>query len=303
MYNNKSMNTKLNQIKTFEYTDILGWSVSRYDKYQLCKRQYYYDYYAKYDREFPRAKITALKQMTSFALETGNIVHDIIKVLLERLLKSEQPVNEVRFLDYAARKTEEYVTAKKFAEVYYGEIEKVRHEDVFENVKISLNNFLQSTRFLWITQKAVDNKTSWVIEPPGFGETRINGMKAYCKVDFLFPVENNIFILDWKTGKQDEKKHKKQLIGYSTWASYHFDSRPENIFPLIAYLQPQYSEMKIVLNEYDIQEFIGCVESETKEMYSYCASVEKNIPKDKQEFVKTQKSFACKFCNYRELCK
>ena len=33
----------------FDYTPILGWSVTRYDKFLTCKRQYYYEYYGKYD--------------------------------------------------------------------------------------------------------------------------------------------------------------------------------------------------------------------------------------------------------------
>ena len=52
----EKMNEKLNDITRYEYSDILGWSVSRYDKFCLCRRQYYYDYYGKYDAEFPRFK-------------------------------------------------------------------------------------------------------------------------------------------------------------------------------------------------------------------------------------------------------
>ena len=81
-----------------------------------------------------------------------------------------------------------------------------------------------------------------MIEPPGYGQTEINGLKAYCKVDFLFPVEDMIYIMDWKTGKADTDKHTKQMIGYSAWASYHFEHAPEKIQPIIAYLKPDYSE-------------------------------------------------------------
>ena len=36
------MTKKLNDIERFEFSDILGWSVSRYDKFLVCKRQYFY---------------------------------------------------------------------------------------------------------------------------------------------------------------------------------------------------------------------------------------------------------------------
>lgn len=297
------MEGTLNRIKQFPYTDILGWSVSRYDKFMMCRRQYYYDYYGKYDREIPRSKIMALKQMTSAALETGNIVHDTVKVLLERLLKSEAPIDRGRFLDFALRKGHEYCAAKTFAEVYYKDREKIDEESILGGVTGCLNNFLGSERFAWVTEKALTNKKNWVIEPPGFGETRIGGMKAYCKVDFLFPVDGSLYILDWKTGKMDEKKHRKQLVGYATWAAFHFEADPATIVPLTVYLTPTYRELQIQVNEFDTQEFVGTVERETKEMYTCCAVIEKNLPKDKTEFPQTKNTAVCRFCNYRELCK
>src|SRR3989339_1785793 len=113
------MTAASNTLKKFEYTEILGWSVSRYDKFSTCARQYYYDYYAKHDLEFTRERISALKAMTSLALEVGNVVHDTLKVLLERLLKSSAPVDTARFLEYARTMADEYCRTKTFSEVYY----------------------------------------------------------------------------------------------------------------------------------------------------------------------------------------
>lgn len=296
------MENGLNHVRQFPFSDILGWSVSRYDKFQLCKRQYYYDYYGKFDREYPRSKIQSLKQMSSVPLETGNIVHDTLKTLLERLLVAEGPVDEARFLEYARRKTQEYCSARTFAEVYYGDRTRVDAEAVFGDVRTSLENFLASERYRWITAKALANKTGWVIEPPGYGETRIDGMKAYCKVDFLFPVEGLIHILDWKTGRQDERKHRKQLLGYALWASYHVARDPAVIRPAIAYLQPAYREMAITFNEFDLREFAARVRAETGEMHAYCQDAERNIPLGKERFSPTANRAVCPFCNYRELC-
>ena len=292
----------MKDITKFDFTTILGWSVSRYDMFQSCRRRYYYNYYAKYDSSLPRQRIEKLKQMTSIPLEAGSIVHNTIEVLLKRLLKSEDKIDRERFLDYARRKTTDYCNAKVFAEVYYNEISKIDFGEVFDKVRSCLDNFLGSDRFNWLTKKAVLNKENWLIEPGGYGETRINGMKAYCKVDFLFPMDDKLFILDWKTGKPHEEKHKKQSIGYSTWASFHFSKDPTNIVSIIAYLQPAYSEIEIVVNEFDIQEFSIRVAKETEEMYSFCTNVEENIPKDKEEFIKTNNQKFCNYCNFKEFC-
>ena len=189
-------------LKRFSYTPILGWSVSRFDKFKLCKRQYYYDYYSKFDREFPKVKIDSLKKMTSIAMESGSIVHDVIKVFLERLLVSEKPVNEDKFIEFAKKTVDDTLPKKVFTEVYYGQMPDVDSESIFETVKLCLLNFLNSERYRWIIKEAVSGKDGWVIEPPGYGETRINDFKAYCKVDFLFPVRDKLYILDWKTGKK-----------------------------------------------------------------------------------------------------
>jgi hypothetical protein len=297
------MGTGLMEIKKFEYTPVLGWSASRYDKFLSCKRRYYYDYYGKYDLENLRLTIDKLKRMTSIPLETGNIVHDVIKVFLERLLKSEKPIDKARFLDFTRQKTQKNCRLKTFAEVYYSEISEINADELFDSAKNSLSNFLNSERYSWITKKAISSKNEWLIEPSGYGETRINGMKGYCKVDFLFPVDDKIYITDWKTGKRYEEKHRKQLLGYSSWASYHFNKDPSTIVPIIAYLEPQYDEMQIEFNESDVQAFFKRVEKETTEMYNLCIDLRQNIPKDKKEFPKTTNIRICKYCNYRELCK
>lgn len=292
----------MNEIKKFPYTDILGWSVSRYDRFSNCKRQYFYDYYAKYDRDIPFEKIQFLKSLTSKALETGNIVHDIIRDMLRRFKKSSKPINKDKFFKYSFDMTERYCGAKTFFESYYNN-EAVSVQEIYLKVRSMLDNFIASKRFAWMEKYAVPGSSEWIIEPDGFGETRIGLYKAFCKVDFLFPVADKIYIMDWKTGKPDEIKHSKQLTGYSLWANYHFGKPAACIEPVIVYLSPVYCERKVKIDDERISDFAGTVESETKEMYEYLSDIERNIPKDKKEFHLTEKTFFCKYCSYREICK
>jgi len=292
----------MNEIKRFPYTDILGWSVSRYDRFSNCKRQYFYDYYAKFDKEIPLEKIQFLKALTSKALETGNIVHDIIRDTLKRFQISAKPINTEKFFKYAFNMTDKYVHAKTFYESYYGN-EIVDVKEIYAKVKSVLENLLASKRFQWISKDAVAQSKEWIIEPDGFGETRINNYKAFCKVDFLLPVEDKIYILDWKTGKPDDIKHPKQLTGYSLWANFNFGKEAKDIVPIDVYLYPVYSERNVKVDNASIENFAKTVEKETKDMYDYLADINKNIPKDKKEFPCTSNQFACKYCSYREICK
>jgi len=289
-------------IKKFDFTPILGWSVSRYDTFKTCRRRYYYTYYAKFDPEYPADKINRLKQMTSIPLEVGNIVHDIIKVLLERLQKTEQQIDSKKFYEYARKITEQYCR-KTFSEIYYNEIDHLNIDEIYENVRLNLSNLLNSDRFMWLIRNAIKNKDQWVIEPPGYGQTVINGLKAYCKVDFLFPVDDILFIMDWKTGKADSTKHYKQMVGYTAWAAFHFNHDPEKIHPIIAYLKPEYAEENLRITQTDTNNFADTVKKETMEMYDFCSNIEENIPKEKSLFEKTTLRIFCDYCNFRELCR
>jgi len=81
------MSEYYSRLRKFEFTDILGWSYSRYNTFQQCKRKYYYEYYRKRDIENV-AKIAVLRDLTTVPLEIGNISHKLIQALLSRLQKS-----------------------------------------------------------------------------------------------------------------------------------------------------------------------------------------------------------------------
>jgi CRISPR/Cas system-associated exonuclease Cas4 (RecB family) len=222
--------------------------------------------------------------------------------MLQRFQKSSKPINKDKFFKYSYNLAERYCNAKTFFESYYNN-DLVSVQEIYDRVKLILENFIESKRFAWIEKYAVAESSEWIIEPAGFGETRINGYKAFCKVDFLFPVADKIFIMDWKTGKPDEEKHSKQLTGYSLWANYHFAKPASSIEPIIVYLSPAYSEKSVAIDDKKIESFANLVESETKEMYGFLSDIEKNIPKDKKEFHLTGSSFFCRYCSYREICK
>jgi hypothetical protein len=289
-------------IKQFPFTPMLGWSMSRYDLFSLCKRKYYYHYYGKYDPEVPLRLIQELKGLTSVPLAIGISVHDMIPVLLNRLEQTTEEIDRAKFFDFAEREIAHLVANTAFHEVYYGEQEQVMVEDLFPKVEVCLENLLNSERYNWLTEKAIESKDEWVIEPPGYGETRMQDLKVYFKVDFLFPIGDDLHILDWKSGQKNPQKHRKQLVGYAAWASYHFEVEPEKVKPTVAYLYPEYEEVAETFNAFDLEHFAIQVKAETSEMYEYCRDVEQNIPVDEDEFPLVDDERICSLCNYRGLC-
>jgi hypothetical protein len=292
----------MSPIKRFPFTPILGWSMSRYDMFSICKRKYFYHYYGKYDPEVPMRLIQELKELSAVPLATGIAVHTVIQVLLNRLMRTSQDIDREQFFDFAFRRTKQRADSETFHEVYYREREAVVVEDLYPKVQSCLENLLESDRYRWLVEEAITTRDRWVIEPPGYGETRMDGLKTYFKVDFLFPIGDQLHILDWKTGKRDPEKHRKQLVGYSAWASYHFEVGVEKVVPTIAYLDPQYEEVEEVFNAFDLEHFAIQVRAESEEMQEYCRDVEQNIPVEKSEFPLIDDPRICSHCEFRGLC-
>ncbi len=118
----------------------------------------------------------------------------------------------------------------------------------------------------------------------------------------MFPIDEDLHIYDWKTGKADHAKHNTQLKGYAGWANFHFGTDFAHIKTTIAYLLPTYEELSVELNDYDFDDFAESIRIETDRMYEYCEEPELNIPKEKEKFEMTSYQQICAYCKYRELC-
>jgi hypothetical protein len=289
-------------VQQFPYTPILGWSLSRYDLFSLCKRKYFFHYYTKYDRDVPVRRLNRFKDLVTLPLETGSIVHEVIEVLLNRLCTTAEAIDRPRFITFADQAIEHSLQGKTFEEVVYGERDAVGVDDLQTKVHACLENLLASDRFRWLVEEAAPASGEWIIDPPGYGETRLDELKVYIKVDVLFPLGDELHILDWKTGKTDPGKHRKQLVGYATWASIHFGIDPERVRPTLAYLYPEYEEVQQSFTSADLQAFAVQVRAETNEMYEYCRDIEQNIPLDKDAFPRVDDERICVQCAFRGIC-
>lgn len=289
--------------RKYPFTPVLGWSVSRYDKFEACKRQYWYDYYArKWDREVATQRLDSLKSLTSTHLEIGNLVHDAIATQLHRLKKDAPLKAPAEIVKYSRYLVDRAVGEKTFLEIHYGQRESIDVDDIKERVSTCLGSFFESRWYGWLLEDASHRKSEWVIEPNDFGEMRINGLKAYCKVDFLIPgAEGELHILDWKTGKVDREKHRRQMTGYVAYAQDVFKAGAEQVKPVVVYLGNPYDEMENRFTQQEVDEFAGVVAAQTREMCGHCENVGENIPKPKDSFPQNIRRM-CAYCNYQELC-
>lgn len=289
--------------RKYPYTAVLGWSVSRYEKFEACKRQYWYEYYArKWDRNVPSQKLDFLRSLTSAPLEIGNLVHDAIATQLHRIRRGLTPRDSAEVLNYACYLADRAVREKTFLETYYGQRERMDADDLKERVTACLGHFFESPWYRWLLENPVHRRQEWVIEPNDFGEVRINGLKAYCKVDFLIPAQGEFYIFDWKTGKADREKHRKQMLGYVTYAQDLFGAPADRVQPVVVYLGDSYEEMRDRFGQAELDEFSREVRSQTEAMYACCENIEENIPRPRDSFPRNVRKL-CAYCSYQELCR
>ncbi|MFZ9755069.1 MAG: PD-(D/E)XK nuclease family protein [Bacteroidia bacterium] len=290
-------------LKRYRFAPILGWSASRYDVFSTCKRKYYYAYYSKYDTEFGDARIKFLKGLTTEALAVGILVHDLIAEMVMRLQKSRKPVDRERLKAHVLSRVEHYVQTQRFFELHYKTLEEVPQAAIQQAVLDMVFRFLDSLAWQRLHDLTPTELASAVIEPEGFGETRVGGLKAYCKVDFLIPNGEKVLILDWKTGKKDPEKFRKQLLGYALFATENLGVSTSDIEAKVVFFKPEYEEVALDLRAEEIANFIQVVGRETQEMYAYTLDIENNLPRDKEQFEMLREGHGlCAYCEYKELC-
>lgn len=300
--------------RAYPFTPDLGWSHSRYDAFQVCPRRYFYLYYPKFDEAFGFARISALKVLTDVPLEAGRIVHEAIAEALRRLVKNrglgpsagKPPAERLRLLDAWIEQAVRTATAEptRFAETYYrmdGAPEDPVEERLLERARRSARLFLESERYAWTAERAARSIEGWIIEPDGFGETRIDGLKAYVKVDFALPDPPDFRVFDWKTGRE-EAKHADQLSAYAAWAAQEHGISAERVRPTAVYLDGTYREKEARITEEDVKGLAARVERETSEMKALCLDPSQNLPLPKERFSMTEDLRLCRRCNFRELC-
>jgi hypothetical protein len=135
-----------------------------------------------------------------------------------------------------------------------------------------------------------------LIEPPGYGETRLRGQKIYAKVDVLIRLPGETVILDWKSGRQDAAKHTRQLLGYAAWAEHNLQILAEQIRCVLAYLQPDYQELEKQPSSAELDGLAVEVAAEIQQMQALCKDPERNIPLEKEAFPLTENLGSCRQC-------
>ncbi|MFO8236939.1 MAG: PD-(D/E)XK nuclease family protein [Prochlorococcaceae cyanobacterium] len=288
-------------LRPYDYTPQLGWSSTRWETFRTCRRRYFYQYYVRYDREFEQGRIQRLRQLSSIPMTVGTVVHEVLAALLRRLLRTGAEIDTQRFWPYVERTITQELAQTGLMEVHYGQRVAPEPSELMEPARACLESFLASDRYGWVRNQ-LGSDPRYLIEPPGYGEARLQGMKIYAKVDVLLEAGGQIVILDWKSGRRDIEKHTRQLLGYAAWARDNLQVGAEQIRCVVAYLQPEYNEIEKQPTSAELEGLALEVAAEIAQMQSLCQDPECNIPLAKEHFPLTDNLGYCRHCAFRELC-
>ncbi len=235
-----------------ELQNEFSWSKSRHEKFEDCRRAYYYQYYGSWGGWEAEAgslarELYVLKKLSSRWQWAGSVVHEAIRQMLvrARATRDFRPLGDLlrqtrdraRGQWASSREKSYWREASRIAglvEHEYGEpVASEEWKRIWDEViEGSLRAFYESTAFEslrrvspdhWLT---VDELDSWTFE----------GVKIWVAIDFAYrDPEGRIHVLDWKTGREREVDHAQVEI-YAHYARQKWGVTEDAVVGGLVYL-------------------------------------------------------------------
>jgi hypothetical protein len=208
-------------------------SITIYRVFQICPRQYYFNYYGYWggwETGAPERtrQIYILKNLKNRFMWSGSKVHDCIKHTLTNLQRSISvldvdqiisiTLNQMRE-EFRSSREKRYLTHPKtcalFEHEYDVDILDADWKKVADNAVQCLKNFYASETFDLLK----DLPHQMWLEVEDFSSFNLNNAKVWAVLDCSFRTEGGgITIIDWKTGKSMSEDVSMQLSCYAMYA-------------------------------------------------------------------------------------
>jgi len=299
----------------------LTWSFSRDRLFNECRRAYFYHYYASWGgweasaSQFCR-KAYILKNMRSIDAWIGNIVHQVIKWILESkigdnttLFKEGKDISHeyaVKTAKNLLTKTWEQSRSKKWEESVKYNLNLFEHyynhEPTREQLKVklekvanSIRNFYKSGLLEKFSKSSAENFLS-IDELDSFD---FEGTKVFAIPDFAVRDGKEYLLYDWKTGKRSEKDI-LQLSCYSLYAMDKWQVSEDQIKIIPAYLA-QDEFLPLPVEAIASEQVKGYIRQSIEGMRGILRDVKGNKT-EINNCPKTDNSRRCRKCKFQEIC-
>ena len=298
----------------------LSWSFSRDRLFRECQRAYYYHYYASWggwenNADDLTKKTYLLKNIRNIDVWIGNVVHQIIKWILESRIQGSKDLftnkSDISYQD-AANKAKEILIKTweqsrmqlwkeniknnlNLFEHYYGP-EPTRDEltSKLQKVTKSIKNFYNSGLLDYIANIPQEN----FLKIDELDTFEFEGVKVFAVPDFAL-LNENYLLYDWKTGKKNDRDI-LQLSCYALYALVKWSTESEKIRVIPVYL----TQENLTLSPVDYIE-TDKVKEYIRNSLSQMKSILSNIEQNQANITlcpKTENLKRCQRCNFQEIC-
>jgi CRISPR/Cas system-associated exonuclease Cas4 (RecB family) len=298
------------------FKNDFSWSISRDRIFQICPRQYYFNYYAYrsgWERDAPERtrQIYILKNLKNRFMWAGEKVHDCIKHTLTNLRRSisvldvEQIIsitlNQMRE-EFRSSREKRYLTHTKtcalFEHEYDVSILDADWKKTADNMELCLRNFYSSETFDMLK---VLPRQMW-LEVEDFSSFNLNNTKIWAVLDCSFRTEDGgVTIIDWKTGRSISEDVSMQLSCYAMYAMDKWGIDPENV-KLIEYNLLSNQSVEFTVGASEIENTKAYIAGSIADMQSLLTDVANNVPKEEKAFQKVGDERIRTNCNFRKVC-
>ncbi len=295
------------------FENDFSWSVSRDAVFKTCRRKYYYQYYGSwggwsFDAENKTRTIYILKQLQNRQMWAGTKVHkaieNVLKGLQDGVKIDENEVIEATLClmreEFKSSLAKMYQIEPKTCALFEHEYEVPVSDNEWKNnaehVVDCLKLFFNSKVYEDIFHLSPDQ---W-LEVEEFSSFYDQGIKIYSVFDFACRKNEEVFIYDWKTGKEEHTQHKLQLACYGLFATIKWDLNPNQV-QLSEFNLSNGNIYDVSLKEFDLGDIHKHIWNSIENML--------NCLEDRQSNTAVEESFAfcenrkiCEYCNYLKVC-
>jgi CRISPR/Cas system-associated exonuclease Cas4 (RecB family) len=298
------------------FKNEFSWSISRDRVFQICPRQYYFNYYGYWggwEINAPQRirQIYVLKQLKNRHMWAGEKVHDCIKRSLTNLRRGIAVLDVDQIVDITLnRMREEFRSSKQkryrthpkscalFEHEYELEISDDEWKRVVDDVELCLRNFYGSEIFAVLKQLP---RRMW-LEVEDLSSFYLHGTRIWAILDCSFRTDDGgVTIIDWKTGRNISEDISMQLSCYAMYAMDKWGIDPEAV-KLIEYNLPANQGAEFTASAAEIQNAKAYVAGSIADMRSLLMNAGENVPKDEEAFQRVEDERVRANCNFRKVC-
>ncbi len=296
----------------------LTWSVSRDGLFRQCRRAYYYQYYGSWggwesDASARTRQLYILKNLTSLPMWAGSIVHDTIAQALKRhaqtnegvaagaLLARARMMLRQGWIEAVGREWQKSPKKTNLFELYYGNgknLPEAATEEVKDKVYGCLQAFADSATLReilatpYLNWKPVDTLASFQLE----------GLKVWVAVDFAYTdPENQLRIIDWKTGGEQRESLEVQLACYALYASEEWYTPLDKVRLLGVFLKDNARVSEYPVHADTLVNARSYILESSAAMRGLLRNPAANVAAE-EDFPCCENERVCRRCNFREVC-